>query len=958
MIWKKLSNGPLHLAGASMTFFNDTLIVIGGIKSETEMNDQILQYNLATSEWSMFSCGGWKPRSNFGLGTLNDKIYILFGWKDFEFKYESSILQLDVNKCEYDQLSITESSNSVVQNYGFTSNQDSIYIFGGLSSTGVTNILKKFSPDSKSLTVVTGKYSSPKNLMNASLTKILTFLYLFGGMNKETRYNDLWRFDLESLKWTKLKSYGEIPSPRSHHSAAADGDILIIFGGKDANQYFNDGYQFNTLTLTWSLLKYGDQNPSARFSACMVARLPIIYIYGGETMSGFSLTLYRYNISSATYAKVSDSQGFTPGNGQICFLNEAGDEFRVLYGTSDGDQPLGYIQKFNLTTQEWSTLYQPAEETESRARPIIAEVNDRYYITGGSTWATSPRKEVMILDSKKKQIKVIGELDQIAYQAPSARYKSRVYIFGGGSAYKELIRYDIATHEFISFDLSDICTDDCSSVCAEGSFYNKTSKTCQLCTPGSFASLKGSSSCTLCSRGTYNDKYGATSQRQCYPCNEGQYSSKIGSTMCIDCQAGFYCPIGSSYPIIRLEEDSISSSQPAPFFRSTDEANLLSMRIQIAVGIFGFILLICFLPFEKCRNYLVELDKFDDGHNYEDEVPLVTRKNLIGGIFSCFYIILAIVVIVGSVILFYMDNVVESKSLIPFVVLQELTSSVTGNVEVNVVFGNYGGYCVEENEDGDEVCSNSIFFSLSPLTNEKIDFTCKKSETDCEINLILNGFEIEAESILYLSLQEQFSYTSRISVAVSADSSIPNEKSEVKMIAYPSENTVFRGDTPTIFEFSFTPSYFTSDDDGSELTGYHISPLSDPSGGTSYEPTNLGFSSDLQIKIVFERSINGLRTERTLVFTAFLLILTLIGSIPGIKELVGFAMSFVEEKILTYQENAEKKRMFELLKGRRRDSIEFFKDNASGYPVLDVTMADFRTAPKSNTFFKTPQSGI
>ena len=368
--------------------------------------------------------------------------------------------------------------------------------------------------------------------------------------------------------------------------------------------------------------------------------------------------------------------------------------------------------------------------------------------------------------------------------------------------------------------------------------------------------------------------------------------------------------------------------------------------------------MLCFLPFEKLRNYLVELDKFDDGHNYEDEVPLVTRKNLIGGIFSCFYIILAIVVIIGSVILFYMDNVVESKSLIPFVVLQELTSSVTGNVVVDVDFGNYGGSCVEVNEDGDEICSSSIFFSLSPITNEKIDFACKRIDTDCQLNLILNDFEIEAESILYLSLQEQFSYTSRISVRVNSESSIPDEKSEVKMIAYPSENTVFRGDTPTTFEFSFTPSYFTSDEDGSELTGYHISPLSDPSGGTSFEPTNLGFSSDLQIKIVFERSINGLRTERTLVYTAFLLILTLIGSIPGIKELVGFAMSYVEEKILTYEENAEKKRMFELLKGRRRDSIEFFKDNNSGYPSLDATLADLKSQPKSNTLFKTQRSSI
>jgi hypothetical protein len=950
MSWKKMENGPLHLAGASMFQWNNSIYVLGGISSESEMNQKIIRFDLEDQVWTEFECTGWIPRSNFGVGVFDDSVYVLFGWKDFEFKYEPSVLKLDLEACKFDKTSISVSSDLLVQNYGFAQSDNKLYIFGGLSSVGVTNALQQFSKSSKAISTITGKSSSPKNLMNASLTHILTYLYLFGGMYKETRYNDLWRFDLQSLKWTKLKSYGDIPSPRSHHSATSDGDILIIFGGKDANQYYNDGYQFNTLTLTWSLLKYGEHNPSARFSACMVARLPLVYIYGGETLSGFSLTLYKYNISDATYAKVSDSYGFTPGNGQICFLNEDGDEFRVLYGTADGDQPLGYITRFNFTSMEWSTLFDPDSETTSRARPIIAEVKEKYYITGGSTWATSPKREIFVLDSKSKKIKLIGELDQIAYQAPSARFKSKVFIYGGGSAYNELIRYDIATHEFISFDLLDICTDDCSYVCSVGTYFNKTTKACELCPPGYYADFKGASSCKECSRGTYNDKFGATSQRQCYPCNQDQYSPHNASTMCIDCQAGFYCPIGSSKPTIRLDEDLVTSSQPTPFYRRTDEANLLIMNIQIGIGMFGLLILLCMLPFAKFRGCITEMDKFDDAHNYEDEVPLVTRKTFIGGIFTCFYLILAIIVIVGSIILFNMDNVLESKSLIPFVVLQELTSSVTGDVEVDVSLGNYGGYCIDLNEDGEEICSKSIFYSMSSFDNKKTTFECKKIDTDCELKLVIKDFEIEAETILYISLQEMSSYTSRIAVSVSADSSIPDEKSEVKMVAYPQRNKVFRGDTPTLFKFSFTPSYFTSEEDGSELTGYHVAPLADPSGGTSYEPTNLGFSSDLQIKIVFERSINGLRTERTLAFTAILLLLTLIGSIPGIKDMLGSAMEYVEEKYLNHKENEEKNKQFGVLKDRRRDNLEFFKDSMTSSFNPEVTVPDKSKMKKSDTF--------
>ena len=606
--WHKLKNGPVPLAGASMIYFNNTIIVMGGISIESKLNSQTLIYDISSEQWSSNESEGWIARSKFGLALLNESIYAMFGWNDKLDVEEPSILIFDAIHSKFSNFECEFSPNIIVENYGFASDGSSLYIYGGFSQRGVTNALLKFSPESNSLTVLTKKFSSPKNLMNASLVRITTFLYLFGGMYEDTRYNELWKFDVEAISWSKSKSYGDIPSPRSHHSAAADGDIMVIFGGKDAIQYFNDAFQLNSITLTWSLLQYKGLNPSSRFSACLVLKFPIIYIYGGETLSGFSSSLYKYNISDITYEIISESKGFTLGNGQLCYLNKAGDELRILYGTSDGDEPLGYVQSYNLTSNSWKTIYKPSVNDFNRARPIIAQVNSNYYITGGSTWATSPKKEIIKLDTTSSNSSVIDYLDKVAYQAPSVRYKSKVYIYGGGSSYKDLIRYDIATREFFSFDLFDLCDDDCKYVCSEGTYYNETTKACEICPPGTYSPYAGSDQCFECYAGTYNDKYGASNKRQCYPCNQGQFSPANGSTFCFDCQVGYYCPIGSALPLIKYSESTVSYVQPKPYQRKTSEAMLLARNIQIIILAVGFSLFLFVLSFSKARKYIPILE--------------------------------------------------------------------------------------------------------------------------------------------------------------------------------------------------------------------------------------------------------------------------------------------------------------------------------------------------------------
>ena len=80
-----------------------------------------------------------------------------------------------------------------------------------------------------------------------------------------------------------------------------------------------------------------------------------------------------------------------------------------------------------------------------------------------------------------------------------------------------------------------------------------------------------------------------------------------------------------------------------------------------------------------------------------------------------------------------------------------------------------------------------------------------------------------------------------------------------------------------------TSSYFTSEVSDLKRTGFHVSPSSSPKSGSSYKLQELGFTSDLNIYVEFDRSLNSLKTERKFNITPFILIIALIGSIPGLK---------------------------------------------------------------------------
>ena len=77
--------------------------------------------------------------------------------------------------------------------------------------------------------------------------------------------------------------------------------------------------------------------------------------------------------------------------------------------------------------------------------------------------------------------------------------------------------------------------------CPSGSFYNNSLFSCQVCSPGYYQNVTGSTStsCMGCPAGTFASSSNSTS---CVSCPVGRYQSSVNSTDCIDCSTGNYQP--------------------------------------------------------------------------------------------------------------------------------------------------------------------------------------------------------------------------------------------------------------------------------------------------------------------------------------------------------------------------------------------------------------------------------
>lgn len=101
--------------------------------------------------------------------------------------------------------------------------------------------------------------------------------------------------------------------------------------------------------------------------------------------------------------------------------------------------------------------------------------------------------------------------------------------------------------------------------------------------------------------------------------------------MCKICPADMTCPTGSINPSIEDQQGSEGSIQPNVYQIRASEVNYYTnMILYGCLGLFCLIN-IGLLYSKKLQQKMVDLDMYDDQHNFGDNVPMFKTKTKMGG---------------------------------------------------------------------------------------------------------------------------------------------------------------------------------------------------------------------------------------------------------------------------------------------------------------------------------------
>jgi Ca2+/Na+ antiporter len=113
------------------------------------------------------------------------------------------------------------------------------------------------------------------------------------------------------------------------------------------------------------------------------------------------------------------------------------------------------------------------------------------------------------------------------------------------------------------------------------------------------------------------------------------------------------------------------SIQPDLIEYKTELFSKISKNIYIIAGILVVVCILLLLIFSNSRQFLRNIDMYTQQHNYEEDQPIYIRKTLIGGVFTTAFIFAALAIGSSMLISYGIDNIRETKGLVPYAALEQ-----------------------------------------------------------------------------------------------------------------------------------------------------------------------------------------------------------------------------------------------------------------------------------------------
>jgi hypothetical protein len=146
------------------------------------------------------------------------------------------------------------------------------------------------------------------------------------------------------------------------------------------------------------------------------------------------------------------------------------------------------------------------------------------------------------------------------------------------------------------------------------------------------------------------------------------------------------------------------------------------------------------------RGKLAGVDIFKLHHNHVVNDPMFLRQTFWGGLFTIFALLLVFYLAIQSLLFFNYDNVIESKALVPKVIITETAPTITADFDIRLLLTDYGGEC----EVGSGTCHSEITLSVTGFIGdpEPSGLTCIKQGRSCLLFLTCMKCFLESEVVV------------------------------------------------------------------------------------------------------------------------------------------------------------------------------------------------------------------
>ncbi|EFH60425.1 epithiospecifier [Arabidopsis lyrata subsp. lyrata] len=283
---QKGGKGPGPRCSHGIAMVGDKLYSFGGeLIPNMHIDKDLYVFDFNTHTWSIAPANGDPPRiSCLGVRmvAVGTKLYI-FGGRDAKRAF-NDFYSYDTVQKEWTFLTkLDEEGGPEARTFhSMTSDENHVYVFGGVSKGGLQTTPKRFRTIEAYNIADGGWVQLPDPGENfekrggagfAVVQGKIWVVYGFatsiipGGKN-DYESNAIQYFDPASGKWTQVKTTGAKPSARSVFAHAVVGKYIIIFGGEvwpDLKGHLapgtlsNEGYVLDTETLVWDKLAEGGE---------------------------------------------------------------------------------------------------------------------------------------------------------------------------------------------------------------------------------------------------------------------------------------------------------------------------------------------------------------------------------------------------------------------------------------------------------------------------------------------------------------------------------------------------------------------------------------------------------------------------------------------------------------------------------------------------------------------------